>query len=158
MLGSKELPVRLGGHIWREDVQAVMAAICARSGPQIAIEKKEYCPLGFTGADLKGVNFLEAGVKHLDLSSGKLPSANMEHALLQSANLEGALLASANLKGALLAHTNLSGADMKGCKGLTQEQLDQAVADPPDKPPDLTDAVDADTGEPLVWLGGTPNG
>ena len=152
----------------REDVQAVMAEVCARSETQIEIEKKEYCPLGFVGADLSRVNFLEAGVQHLDQRNGKLPSANMEHALLQDANLEGAILAAANLKGAhlstanlkgaLLAHTNLSGADMKGCKGLTQEQLDQAVADPPDKPPDLTDVVDSNTGEPIVWRGETRKG
>ena len=145
----------------REDVQAVMAAVCARSAPQIEIEKKEYCPLGFVGADLSGVNFLEAGVRHLDLRSRKLTPANMERALLQGANLEGAVLAKANLKDAHLSganferacliHANLTGADLKGCKGLTQEQIDEAVADPPDNPPDLTDAVDDNTGEPLVW-------
>ncbi len=127
----------------REDVQAIMAAVCARSRPQIEIEKKEYCPLGFTGADLNGVNFLEAGAKHFDRLSGKLPPANMEDALLKDANLEGAVLISSNLdeahldsanlegasllgatlRGSNLTESDLSAADLRKCKTLTQEQV-----------------------------------
>ena len=82
----------------REDVQAVMTAICERSEAQIEIEKKKQCGLDLSGAHLSG--------------------ANLEH-----------------------VH-----------EGPTQEQIDQAIADP-DTPPNLEGVVDAKTGKPLVWRG-----
>ena len=47
----------------------------------------------------------------------------------------------------------VSGSRVPGHKveGLIQEQIDQAAGLSPDKPPNLTDAGDANTGEPLVW-------
>ena len=152
----------------REDVQAVMTEVGSRSASQIETEKKGYFPLDFSGADLKGVNFVDAALKHWDRRSGKLPPANMENAFLSGtnlsssnltgANLKGAFLCWANLKDALLIHTNLSGADLKDCKGLTQKQIDMAIARPPDNPADLEGVVDAETGKPLVWRGASPSG
>ena len=177
MLGSEELPVRLGGiyalarlareypgdyHTQimsllcafvrkppvakkqgtyrREDVQAVMAAVCARSGAQIEIEKKISFTMHLSGADLHCVNLLDTAHGDLegwDRHSGKFPDANFE--------------------GAMMVGTDLSGADLNRCKGLTQEQIDQAVAQD-GSPPKLEGVVDANTGEPLVWRGGTPRG
>ena len=38
------------------------------------------------------------------------------------------------------------------CRGLTQEQINRAKADP-DNPPNLEGVIDAGAGEPLVWAG-----
>ena len=65
------------------------------------------------------------------------------------------VIAAANLYHADLTGADLSDADMRGCKGLTQEQIDQAVVQE-GWPPNLEGAVDANTGEPLVWHGRTP--
>ena len=144
----------------REDIQAAMAAVCTRSALQIEIEKKGYCPLNFSGADLKWVNLFEAGLGQFNPSVGKLPPANMENARLVGTNLSDAVLTGVNMKRAYLyranfehaalLYTNLSGADMQRCEGLTQEQIDEATADS-DNPPNLEGVVDAHTGEPLVW-------
>ena len=146
----------------REDVQAAVAAVGSRSAAQIEIEKKEYCRLDFSGADLRRVSFFDAGLNRWDPGSGTLFPANMKNAFLFGANLEGPHLTRANLNGAhlyganledaLLIRTDLSGASLEHCKGLTQEQIDQATADF-DNPPHLENAVDAVTGEPLVWRG-----
>ena len=74
---------------------------------------------------------------------------------LANANLSGMDLHDANLSGARLEDANLSGTGLEGVRGLTQAQLDQAVAYPDDLP-DLTNAKDSETGEPLVWRGKAP--
>ena len=147
----------------REDVQAVMSAICGRSETQLEIEKKEYFPLDLSGADLTGVNLFAPGLGVWNPRNSILPTANLEGASLDGtnlsrtsltgANLKGAYVRGANLKGALMIHTNLSGSDLRGCEGLTQEQINSAVAHPPETPPNLEGVVDADTGRPLVWQG-----
>ena len=150
-----------------EDVQAAVAAIGSRSAAQIEIEKKEYCCPDFSEADLRCVRFFDAGLNRWDPRSGLSTPVNMENAILTAAdlssaslagaNLKGAYLGGANLEGAFLMNADLSGVHLKGCDGLTQKQIDQAVA-APENPPVLTGAVDANTGEPLVWRGGTPRG
>ena len=76
---------------------------------------------------------------------------------LDSANLEGASLLGSTLRGSNLTEADLSATDLRKCKTLTQEQVDRVVAQQ-DHPPKLTGTVDANTGEPLVWRGGTPKG
>ena len=144
----------------REDVQEVMTAICSRGGSQIEAEKGEFCPLELSGVDLKGLDLVRATMKKIVASSGATTPANLNSAFLVGANLRGAHLTGASLAGAhltdadldsaFLVGTNLTDAHMSGCKGLTQEQIDYAIAEP-DKPPDLTRVVDAQTGKPLVW-------
>ena len=151
----------------REDVQEVMTAICSRSDSQIEAEKGKYCPLELPGADLEGLDLVRVAMKIFvasskaktpaNLNSADLRGANLRGAFLSYANLRGANLAKADLTGAFLDSTNLTDAYMSGCKGLTQEKIDDARA-APDKPPDLTGLVDAKTGKPLVWHGGTPRG
>ena len=78
-------------------------------------------------------------------------------------NLSRAILFRTNLSGAVLTGENLSGADQSHAEepglyevlDLTQAQLDEAVADP-DNPPKLEGVLNAETGEQLVWRGGTP--
>ena len=154
----------------REDVQAVMPAICVRSELQIEIEEKEfYFNLDLSGADLHGVSLLRvASLGNSNLQPRPGICANLKGAFLSCSNLSGAHLVfanlkdaqffGANLKGVFLSRSNLSGADLRDCKGLTQDQIDQAVARPPDKPPNLQGVVDAETGKPLVWRGDSPSG
>ena len=156
-------------HKVREDVQAVMSAICVRSELQIEMEGKEfYFKLDLSGADLHGLSLLKvASLGNSNLQPSPGISVNFEGAFLTGTNLSGAALVfanlkdvlfyGANLKDAFLTRSNLSGADLRHCKGLTQEQLDQAVADF-DNPPNLEGVVDASTGKPLVWRGASPSG
>ena len=148
----------------REDVQAVMPAICVRSELQIEMEGKEfYFKLDLSGADLHGLSLLKVaslGNSNLQPSPGIsvnlegafLTGTNLSGAALVFANLKDALLYGANLKDAFLTRSNLSGADLRHCEGLTQKQIDQATAST-DNPPNLEGVVDANTGKPLVWRG-----
>ena len=101
-------------------------------------------------AKLTGAKLTGADLEDADLKSTRLIDVNLESVKLTGADLKSVRLIDVNLEDALLIHTNLSGADLKGCEGLTQEQLNEAVADL-DNPPKLEGVVDADTGEPLVW-------
>ena len=156
----------------REDVQAVMTVIGGRSEDQIKTEKRENYRLDLVNvhlnfvrlvdADLNGVNLPDAELTNAGLIGAKLKGAwlrgsNFENATLFRADLGGVRLSRVNLEHANLVNANLTGTVMRRCEGLTQAQLNEAVADL-DHPPDLTGSVDADTGEPLVWRGGTPNG
>ena len=152
----------------REDVQAVMTAICSRSDSQIEAEKGEYCPLELSGADLEGLDLVTAPMgilvassseptTPLNLNGANLTGANLRGAYLTCVSLKGAFLTNAYLTNAFLDSANLTDAYMSECKGLTQEEIDHAEAEP-DKPPNLTGVVDAETGEPLVWRGGTTRG
>ena len=165
-----------------EDVQEAMRAICNRSEAQIEIEqvaklRSNLVGANLAGADLQdvdvsganlrnanlsGVNLQGANLRKTDLSGADLEEANLEDAdvsgaHLWNANLSGAVLQDADVSGAHLWNADVSGANLGVYNGLTQEEIDQAVADS-DKPPDLIGAVDANTGEPLVWRGGTTRG
>ena len=128
-------------------------------------------------ADLMGANFEGA-----DLWDAILSDANMTNATLSNANLAGANLQMTRLEGADLSSAtftkditfNLDPSDCEALAesepgrivhddrlyavayGITQSQLDSAVANP-EHPPNLKHVVDAETGEPLVWRGGTPS-
>ena len=156
----------------REDVQAVMTAVGERSEAQIAIEEEMEYRLDLIGADLKFVRLDDAVLDNVnlidaDLTSAVLFGAKLKGAYLRGTNFENAKLFRANLGGVRLSRVNLENADllnanltrtvMRRCEGLTQEQIDRAVAHE-DNPPKLMGEVDANTGEPLVWRGGTPNG
>ena len=96
-----------------------------------------------------------------DLSQAFLLKTNLSHAFLQGADLSEANLSLANLSDAMIKSANLSGANFGGsgdgpAVGLTQSQLDEAIADP-GSPPQLEGIVDAETGQPLVWRGKSLN-
>ncbi len=115
-------------------------------------------------AKLPRANFSEAvlsraHLSYADLSGARLQGADLSGAMLQGADLSGAMLRGANLSEAYLGEANLSGAELSNdefpefkARGLTQAQLDEAVAGP-DNPPKLDGVLDAETGEPLVWRG-----
>ena len=144
---GNDLPLRV-----REDVQAIMTAVRERSEAQIEIEKEGEHRMNLSGANLNDAKLWEvklnrANLDRVDLTGADLLDAKLKRVNLVEANLEGANLDGANLTGAF---------DMRGCKGLTQEQIDQAVA-LPDNPPNLEGVVDANTGKLLVWRGASPS-
>ena len=156
----------------REDVQAVMTVVGGRSEDQVRTEKRENYRLDLVNvhlnfvrlvdADLNGVNLPDAELTNAVLIGAKLKGAylrgtNFENATLFRADLGGVRLSRVNLLNANLLNANLTRAVVRRCGGLTQEQLDEATADL-DNPPDLSGTVDTNTGEPLVWRGGPPNG
>ena len=119
----------------------------------------------FMGSDLSELrsidtNFSEARFTQATIVDAKLFEANFSRADFFGANLSGSKFAKSNLCGMNLKDANLSGVDFSGgdeppVSGLTQDQLDQAKADP-NNPPKLEGLLDAVTGEPLVWRGGPP--
>ena len=155
----------------REDIQAVMTAVGERSKAQIEIEKEKGHRLDFTDAYLKSVRLSGAVLDNVNLPNADLTNAvliganlkganlkgvNFERANLPIADVQGVRLVEVNLTDASLLEANLTGTVMKRCKGLTQEQINEAVAEL-DNPPKLVDIVDAN-GEPLVWSGASPKG
>ena len=86
-----------------------------------------------------------------------LSEAELARADFTAAKLRGVLMWGADFEYTRLLQTDLSGADLsshKGLtvKGLTKEQLEQAVWDGLSEPA-LRDTVDAKTGEQLLWQG-----
>ncbi len=123
-----------------------------------------YQPI-FTDAELNGArlteakifkgNFTKADLSGSDLSGAQLPEANLTNAEFTEAKLANANLIETNLSGAVLQAADISGVqfsrDGERCAtGLTQQQLDEAIADP-DNPPVIVGVVDAETDLPLVW-------
>lgn len=132
-----------------------------------------------SGAALYGANFSNADLTGADLSGAKLsdPRVDLEMSfdglelfLFQElrqtgrkTDLTDAILFDVNLENANLRGTNLAGTKFyeqllvdgfevsPSARGLTQQQLDSAIADPPDRPPTLDGILDAKTGKPLVW-------
>ena len=132
-----------------------------------------------TEAHLSNANLAGASLHECDLSKTRLQGANLARASLYQASLTGAILSRTNFDGAGLGGANLLGADLSNANmsnanlspvvttthevgkepyqeefltKLTQAQLDVACAES-DTPPNLSGAVDAETGEPLVWRG-----
>ena len=143
----------------RADVQEVMTAIGSRTEEQIATEKGELSPLNFSGADLQSMDLERASIntmmvtgKRANLERAILTATNLRNAKLDYANLTGAQLFGSDLTDASMFETNLTSAVLSFCKGLTQEQIDEAQADP-DKPPNLDEVFLANTRRRLIWKG-----
>ena len=165
----------------RLDIEAVMEAIAHRNKDVIRLEKEADFHIDLREANLQNLfwqNFKNANLYRANLSSSDLSGAsfragtnlswihavrvvfsnagladvNLETAYLFQADLTDALLINADLSRAFLEKANLSGTDLRGARGLTQEQLDKACADP-DNPPELGDTLDAETGKLLIWRG-----
>ena len=136
----------------REDVQSAMRAICTRRYDKIKLEKKANFRLILTNADLPHAHLGNANLTGAILINANLTNADLLNAVLTSAYLALAKLTGVDMTNAVLKNAVLSGADMTKVKGLTQEQLNQARADP-DNPPKLGGACDAETDLPLEWRG-----
>ena len=121
-----------------------------------------------SGANLSGADLRAASLRDAKLAGANLSSANFDGA---GADLSGAELNKANLAGAKLGNADLTGANIAGAiltgtdfshdwrdghaspaRGLTQRQLDQAMAEAT-SPPILDGIIDLETNKPLVWNG-----
>ena len=156
----------------REDVQSAMMEVGKRSKDQIKAEDRKQYRLDLRDAKLRFVELVDADLNNVNLPNADLTNAvlidaklkgaslkgaNFENVNLVGANLKDVRLPDVNLEGAMLTSADLTRTFMAMCKGLTQEQLDEAVAEL-GNPPELGNLVDAKTGNKLVWRGGTPNG
>ena len=133
-------------------------------------------PANLSGASFLKTSLRDANLWDADLSETRIMSANFCGATLINANLSGismaisadfskanmsgANLTDANFCGSILTDAVLSGANVSGtiftgkpvpAKGLTQEQVASAEANPEDKPPILDGLTDADTDELIEW-------
>ena len=157
---GKETGLNRGGRLIKfkesfEDVQEAVMAIGRRSASEIELEKKARYSVNLIGvklalAPLSHANLSGVHMGVADLTVATLFNADLTGAMLNNIDLTGATLTEATLRGTCLRDANLSGADLSRVKGLTQEQLDQACADP-DSPPKLDGVHDAKTGVPLQW-------
>ena len=162
----------------RPDVQAAMDAICACHGREFLIETEARFRLDLRAADFRGLKIWLANLDNARLVSAELSKVfmigwDLSDADLTGANLSGAIVCGAHLSRARMLLANVSGADFTGnafsssspkpdpdpatalgsaAAGLTQAQLDSAIADP-ENPPKLEGVLDAETGEQLVWRG-----
>ena len=131
-----------------EDVQIAVRAIGTRSRTGIELERKSDFRLDLFRANLAGASLLDA-----DLGRAKLIGANLAGASLARANLCQADLTGANISGAhFYDFAGLMGIGEResAAKGLTQQQLNRAWADPNERPDLDGHVLDAETGEPLV--------
>ena len=133
--------------------------------------------------DLSGANLESANLHRAFLQDSNLSRTNLREAILSDTNLSGANLSrsdlrdadfthaefgAADLSDALLSNTNLSGARFRRAAQahasepqvpgthfarLTQNQLDEAVADAFNPPIIDEGVVDYETGKQLVWRG-----
>ena len=121
--------------------------------------------VNLSDAVLPEVNLSRANLRVANLSRARLRKADLTDTRLQGANLSEAKLWGSNLSGARLHKANLTGTDLCGVdanspaygapvRGLTQAQLDEAVAEQ-GNPPKLDGVNDPETGKPLEWRGGT---
>ena len=103
-----------------------------------------------------GTNFTSADLIGAELREATFLQADLRSASLAAADLAGAKFIHSNLRNVWLKETNLSGVEFSetspGATGLTQEQLDEACADP-DVPPQVGNVFDVATGERLEWRG-----
>lgn len=113
----------------RDDVEAAIWTIGARSEADVKLWEKEQFYIDLTNANLTGA---------------RLFKANLTNVILNGANLTRAFLQDANLTGAMLALT-----DFSGSRGLTQAQLDQAQQLLPPFWPKLSGLKDPVTGAQL---------
>ena len=147
--GQRNITAQVKALMAPEDVQAALEAIGTRSDADVKLEKKEKFEPDLTGAQLRGVDLSKrkANLSGVDLSDAVFAPPNLNalnldtheflfetpciHAILSGTDLRGAKLFEVDLTGA-----DLTGADLRGAKDLTQDQLDQACANP-DNPPKL---------------------
>jgi uncharacterized protein YjbI with pentapeptide repeats len=89
----------------------------------------------WVGAELGTANFEGASLVQASLIRADLREANFTDADLTQASLHGADLRKANFTGAKLNQTHLESADLSEAVGLTQGQLDLAMANDQTKLP-----------------------
>lgn len=115
---------------------------------------------GLTRADLSGASLEKADLSSANLSGADCSDSNLKNADLKNACLRNADLKNTKLYEAIFDEADLTNANLSGAKfslgdalakGLTQKQIDSAVAEPVDNPPAIEGVIDAETGKPIVW-------
>ena len=137
----------------RDDLQAAMETVASfqldQRGAYQDGETVRHLNLG--GVTFKHAAFSERNLARLDFLNSQFKETNLSGADLSGANLRGVFFQDVLLHGANLDGANIGGARFSsGVKGLTQKQLDKAVADD-DQAPLLDGTLDHETGQPLVW-------
>ncbi len=84
---------------------------------------------GLTGARLDGRDLGGMDFKKVNLSGSTLAGADLQGCDLGWADLSGADLRGATLSGASLLFADLTGTDLRDARGVTDEQLGEAVMD-----------------------------
>lgn len=87
-----------------------------------------------SGSEFEGADFTETDLRRASFADASCPRARFERAMLADANGSRADFTRASFAGAdvtsmTFVSANLSGADMRGARGLTQAQLDEACGD-----------------------------
>ena len=115
----------------RQDLEAVMQAICSRPESRIALERNANFRLDLRGADLHGAQFLDADLSNAmlhhsnlsrvnfantDLTDSFLSYADLSQALFYDVNFSRTRLWFADLSGALLQDVDLAGVDFSNTK------------------------------------------
>lgn len=116
----------------------------------------------FENADLSSSRANDVHLTNSDLSRSDLTGTDLRKAwlhgcLLYEAQLDETVLTEAKMgAGGYAAPEYVDNPEGAAVQGLTQQQLDAALA-APEHPPELDGAVDAQTGEQLAWQGGEAN-
>ena len=147
-----------------EGVREVVRLLRNREQHLVGIENSSHYSVDLSSADLERVTFAGAFLVGANLSGAQLQLADFSKAELarawfvgakssrakfNGADLRDATFEDADLSGAEFQAATLVGTNFRGCKGLTQVQLDSARRTK--EPPCLLGVGDANTGEPLVW-------
>ena len=101
----------------------------------------------FIGSELPNANFRGAEMHNVQLTGAELHGADLSMTTMRDIEFKGANLHSVNLSGANLSGYSGEGSTKLPSRNLTQDQLNQACADPENPP-----LLDDDSG--LVWNGG----
>ncbi|MFD8500666.1 pentapeptide repeat-containing protein [Amycolatopsis sp. NPDC059657] len=84
---------------------------------------------GLGQARLHQATLINADLSGADLRDADLTDARLSRTNLTSADLRGVATSGTDFTGATLKSTDLRGTDLSECRGLTEEQLAQAVTD-----------------------------
>lgn len=131
-------------YVARSDIQEALNAIAFCHDRNLEIEGAVNYWLDLRGADLRGTDLSIKNLSGVPINFNRLFSPYQLWPGRYT-NLRGVKLDDASLLGVVLTRADLSYAT-----GLTQEQIDSAMADPEDKPR-LEEVFDANTGKPIVW-------
>ena len=110
----------------------------------------------FRKTSLYMANLHRVSVDQSDFSEARINWVDCNEGSFYKTTFAGARIENCKFKGALLYETDLTHTYLPRANTLTQQQLDNARADP-DAPPFIdADLVDWETGEPLNWRGELP--
>ncbi len=130
----------------REDIQAAMDSIASCHARNLQTETVRNYWIDLHGADLRGIDLSNKDLSRAPQYDKMAPLDSTMGTLFS--NLQGVKLRHANL-----SRTNLTRVDLSYAAGISQFMLDHAISEP-GRPPLLSYAFDARTGNPLVWQQG----